>query len=48
MPNSPRDEKRQADAIGLAVMIGNIANYEIDDESGGAKSAAVQLGSMGG
>ncbi len=31
MPKGPRGEKRPADAIGLAVMIGKIATGEIDD-----------------
>jgi hypothetical protein len=32
MPKGPHGEKRPADAIGLAVMIGKIATGEIDDE----------------
>ena len=32
MPKSPRREKRPADAIGLAVMIGKIATGEIEDD----------------
>lgn len=47
MPKGPRGEKRPADAIGLAVMIGKIATGEIEDERD-AKSAAAQLGSLGG
>jgi hypothetical protein len=31
MPKGPRGEKRPADAIGLAVMVGKIATGEIDD-----------------
>ena len=31
MPKGPRGEKRPADAIGLAVMIGKIATGEVDD-----------------
>lgn len=31
MPKGPRGEKRPADAIGLAVMIGKIATGEIED-----------------
>ena len=48
MPKGPRGEKRPADAIGLAVMIGKIATGEIEDERADAKSAAAQLGSLGG
>jgi hypothetical protein len=31
MPKGPRGEKRPADAIGLAVMVGKIATGEIED-----------------
>lgn len=48
MPKGPRGEKRPADAIGLAVMIGKIATGEIEDEMATTKSAAAQLGSLGG
>ena len=48
MPKGPRGEKRPADAIGLAVMIGKIATGEIEDEREATKSAAAQLGSLGG
>ena len=48
MPEGPRGEKRPADAIGLAVMIGKIATGEIEDEREATKSAAAQLGRLGG
>lgn len=48
MPKGPRGEKRPADAIGLAVMVGRIATGEIEDERDELKSAAAQLGSKGG
>ena len=48
MPKGPRGEKRPADAIGLAVMIGKIATGEIEDNREGVKSAAASLGSLGG
>lgn len=48
MPKGPRGEKRPADAIGLAVMIGKIATGEIEDDAEATKSAAAQLGSLGG
>lgn len=48
MPKGPRGEKRPADAIGRAVMIGKIATGEIEDEREELASAAAQLGSKGG
>lgn len=48
MPKGPRGEKRPADAIGLAVMIGKIATGEIEDDRDDVKSAAAALGSKGG
>jgi hypothetical protein len=48
MPKGPRGEKRPADAIGLAVMVGRIATGEIEDERDPIKSAAAELGSRGG
>ena len=42
MPKGPNGEKRPADAIGLAVMIGRIATGEIEDELTPSK------GSLGG
>jgi hypothetical protein len=47
MPKGPQGQKRPADAIGLAVMIGKIATGEIEDDVA-TKSAAAQLGSLGG
>lgn len=48
MPKGPNGEKRPADAVGLAVMIGRIATGEIEDTRDDVKSAAAQLGSLGG
>ena len=48
MAKGPRGEKRPADAIGLVLMIGKIATGEIDDAAEVTKSAAAQLGSLGG
>lgn len=48
MPKGPRGEKRPADAIGLAVLIGKIATGEVEDERDDLKSAAASLGSKGG
>lgn len=48
MPKGPRGEKRPADAIGLAVMVGRIATGEVQDEREKLASAAAQLGSKGG
>ncbi len=49
MPKGPRGEKRPADAVARAVMIGKIATGEIDDErEEKLSSAAAELGSKGG
>ena len=50
MPRGPKGEKRPADAIDNAVMIGRIATGEIDDltTDDGKNAAAVALGRMGG
>ena len=48
MPKGPRGEKRPADAIGLAVMVGRIATGEIEDERESLSSAAAEMGSKGG
>jgi hypothetical protein len=50
-PEAPKGEKRPADAIGNAVMIGRIATGEIDETAttdDGKNAAAVALGRMGG
>jgi hypothetical protein len=47
MPRGPKGEKRPADVIGAAVMVGRIATGEVDDPKGGtpnrAKSGRVKL-----
>ncbi|MFZ1728035.1 MAG: histone H1 [Albidovulum sp.] len=50
MPKGPKGEKRPADAVGLAVMIGKIATGEIEDtvEDDGKDPAAKALGKKGG
>jgi hypothetical protein len=51
MPRGPKGEKRPADVIGAAVMIGRIATGEIDETAttdDGKNAAAVALGRMGG
>ena len=48
VPKGPRGEKRPADAIGLAVMIGKIATGEIEDDRADISNAAATLGRMGG
>ena len=50
MPRGPKGEKRPADVIGAAVMIGKIATGEIEDitTEDGKIAAAVALGRMGG
>lgn len=52
MPKGPRGQKRPADVIGAAVMIGKIATGEIEEDLGttddGKDKAAVALGRKGG
>lgn len=50
MPTGPKGQRRPADAIGAAVMIGRIATGEIEDitTEDGKNPAAVALGRMGG
>lgn len=50
MPTGPKGQKRPADAIGLAVMIGKIATGEIEDATpdDGKDKAAQALGKKGG
>jgi len=48
MPKGPNGQKRPADAIGLAVMIGKIATGEIDDTTEMLSSAAAEMGRAGG
>jgi hypothetical protein len=50
MPTGPKGQKRPADAIGAAIMVGKIATGEIEDvpTEDGKNAAAVALGRMGG
>ena len=50
MPKGPNGEKRPADAIGLAVLIGKIATGEVEDVApdDGKDKAAQALGRKGG
>ncbi|KQW23474.1 RNA-binding protein [Afipia sp. Root123D2] len=50
MPRGPKGEKRPADVIGAAVMVGRIATGEIDEKPPAStkNAAAVELGSKGG
>ena len=48
MPKGPQGQKRPADAIGLAVMIGKIATGEVEDARDDVSSAAAQMGKLGG
>lgn len=43
VPRGPRGEKRPADAIARAVMIGKIATGEIEEEGDELSSAALRL-----
>ena len=50
MPKGPNGEKRPADAVGLAVMIGKIATGEFEDTPAddGKDPAAKAMGKKGG
>lgn len=50
MPKGPNGERRPADAIGLAVLVGRIATGEVDDNAvdDGKDPAAKALGARGG
>lgn len=48
MPKGPNGQKRPADAIGLAVLVGKIATGEADDARDDTASAAARLGRLGG
>lgn len=47
MPRGPQGQKRPADVIGAAVMVGRIATGEIEERPK-PQSAAAELGSKGG
>lgn len=44
MPKGPKGERRPADVIGAAVMVGRIATGEIDDPVPGKKSTSGKIG----
>jgi hypothetical protein len=48
MPRGPKGEKRPADVIGAAVMVGRIATGEIEESERPADSPAAALGRKGG
>ena len=48
MPKGPQGQKRKADVIGNAVLIGRIATGEAEDTKAAPKSAAAQMGAKGG
>ena len=50
MPTGPKGEKRPADAVGLAVLIGKIATGEVEDArpDDGKDKAAQAMGKKGG
>ena len=48
MPKGPRGEKRPADVIGMSVKVMRIATGEEEEELDRAKSAAAELGTLGG
>lgn len=48
MPHGPKGEKRPADVIGAAVMVGRIATGEITEKLQEKNPHAVALGKLGG
>lgn len=48
LPKGPQGQKRPADAIGLAVMIGKIATGEIEDDADASKAHHREGGKKGG
>ncbi len=48
MPKGPQGQKRPADVIGAAVLVGRIATGEAEETKPLPKSAAAELGSKGG
>ena len=48
MPQGPKGERRPADVVGAAVMVGKIATGELAETVARPKSAAAELGSKGG
>ena len=48
MPKGPNGEKRPADAVGLAVLVGKIATGEVEDTREDVSNAAATLGRKGG
>jgi len=48
MPRGPKGEKRPADVIGAAIMVGRIATGEIEEKSDTRNPHAVALGRLGG
>jgi hypothetical protein len=48
MPKGPQGQKRPADAIGLAVMVGRIATGEVEDTAPSRADAQREGGKKGG
>jgi hypothetical protein len=48
MPRGPKGEKRPADVIGAAVMVGRIATGEIDESKPPESAGRVAMGRKGG
>lgn len=48
MPKEPRGEKRPADAIGLALLVGRIATGEVEDTADESKAHHREGGKKGG
>lgn len=48
MPKGPRGEKRPADAVGLAVLVGRIAVGDVEDTADASKAHHREGGKKGG
>jgi hypothetical protein len=48
LPKGPQGQKRPADAIGLAVMVGKIATGEVEDDADASKDHHREGGKKGG
>ena len=48
MPKGPQGQKRPADAVGLAVLIGRIATGEVEDAVEAPKATRAEIASKGG
>lgn len=48
MPRGPQGQKRPADVIGAAILVGKIATGEAEETKPAPRSAAAEMGTKGG